>query len=210
MLDERFEIQPIPVGVRFDHRPNSPPLNPPSSRRIDPRPLRNARRHTVKPTGDRPAISNPACVTQQDKKRRLKRILGVVGIAKRVLANPQNHRSMALDQQPEGQLGGLAIFGADPVNQLPVGKPTDDSNAPERSNGPAKTPFALFVVIGLLLYFPGISGVGRHPALHSASRAGRPIQLFGKNGRPQELRKNDRSSAATPIRLFLSIPAVTP
>jgi hypothetical protein len=51
-LDEGFEIPPLPVCDRFDHRPNSPLLDPASPRRVDLGPCRDPRRHTVQPTPD--------------------------------------------------------------------------------------------------------------------------------------------------------------
>jgi hypothetical protein len=68
----------------------------------------------------------------QDEESGLERILGIVWIGEDMLANAQDHRSMALDQCRERQFRGLSAPGPKPLQELTVRQLPD---RPQIKNG---------------------------------------------------------------------------
>ncbi len=130
VFDERFAIAPFRARVPDRGGLDSVPFDPTAASGFDRSPRCNPRGDSVQPTGNGASIANPIGISQQDKECCLKRVLGIVGIVQHSLANPQHHWSMPLEEQLEGRLEGLDIGGHDPVDQLPVGKPSRHSDAP--------------------------------------------------------------------------------
>src|SRR5208282_407465 len=82
-----------------------PPL---MSAATDRRPLltaRDAQGHPMEPAHDRPSLADRGGLADQDQEGRLKGILGIVPFAKDRLTDPQDHRTVSLDQGRKRQLG---------------------------------------------------------------------------------------------------------
>jgi hypothetical protein len=59
------------------------------------------------PARDRAVLADRAGFQHQDEERGLEGVLGVVGVAEDVAADPEHHRAVLLDQGDEGDLGDL-------------------------------------------------------------------------------------------------------
>ena len=72
----------------------------------------------------------------QDQKRGLEGVLGIVMVSQGLPADAQNHRAVTLDQGGEGQLGGLATPGQESLQELPVGQLADRPQIEQSSKPP--------------------------------------------------------------------------
>ena len=65
---------------------------------------------------------------------------GVVRVRQHAAADPQHHRPVPLDQDREGQLGGLAPVGREPLQELAVGQLADGADVEQRPELPPDRP----------------------------------------------------------------------
>ena len=79
-------------------------------------------RDLVQPGADRVPHPQPARPLHQDQERGLEGVLRVVRVRQHAAADPHHHRAVPLDQDGEGQLGGLAPVGREPLQELAVGQ----------------------------------------------------------------------------------------
>ena len=86
------------------------------------------------------AHPEPPGLLYQDQKRRLKRILGVVRIDQNGPAHTQDHRPVSLDQGRERQLGGFALAGRKPLQELAIGQLADRPDIKKRAKLPDDSP----------------------------------------------------------------------
>ena len=86
------------------------------------------------PHPERPGLAD------QDQERGLEGILGVVRIIQHAPADAQHHRPMPLHQDREGQLGGLAPVGREPLQELSVRQVPDRPHVEERAELPEDSP----------------------------------------------------------------------
>ena len=94
----------------------------------------------MKPRAQGIAHPQSPSLLDQDEKRRLKGILGVVRVGQNAPAHPQDHRPVSLDQGREGQLGRLAAAGREPLQKLTVGQLSDRPHIKERAKLPDSQP----------------------------------------------------------------------
>ncbi len=83
---------------------------------------RGAKRHLIEPRTQRITHPETPGLLDQDEKGGLKGILAVARIGQHTTANAQNHRTVPFDQNREGQLGGLAPAGGEPLQKLTIGQ----------------------------------------------------------------------------------------
>ena len=90
----------------------------------------------MQPWTDRiPHPDNP-CLLDQDEKRGLKGILGLVPVREHASANAKHHRPMPFDQDRKGKLGTLAPVRRESLQKLAVGQVPDRSHVVQRVNLP--------------------------------------------------------------------------
>ena len=94
----------------------------------------------VQPGAERIPHPEPARPLHQDQERGLEGVLGVVRVSQHAPADPQDHRPVPLHQDREGQLGGLAPVGGEPLQELAVGQLADRADVEERPELPAGPP----------------------------------------------------------------------
>ena len=94
----------------------------------------------VQPGAERIAHPEPAGPLHQDQERGLERILDVVVVRQYAPADPHDHRPVTLDQDREGQLGGLAPLGRESLQELTVGQLADRTDVEERPELPPDGP----------------------------------------------------------------------
>jgi hypothetical protein len=79
-------------------------------------------------------ITDPerATLAYQDQERCLKGVHRLMVIAEDSSTGAENHRPVSIDQDREGELGGLAATGREPLEKLPVRQPGGDPILKER------------------------------------------------------------------------------
>ncbi len=94
----------------------------------------------MQPGAERIPHPEPARPLHQDQERGLEGVLRVVRVGQHAPADPHDHRPVALDQDREGQLGGLAAVGGEPLQELAVGQLADRTHVEERPELPPDGP----------------------------------------------------------------------
>ena len=121
-MEEGHEVLPVvPFGEQCRPRRGRAPLvlTPPSCGR--PGSGGDAVGDAMEPGAQR--VSNPerARLLDQGQEGGLEGILDIIRIAECIPADAEDHRPVPLDQGREGQLGGLAVLGREPFEELTVG-----------------------------------------------------------------------------------------
>ncbi len=92
--------------------------------------------HAVQPRTHRVDDPERPAPTRQDEEGGLEGILGFMLVAEHGPANPQDHRSVPLDQDGEGQLSRLAASRHEAIEELAVGECAKCPDAEERLERP--------------------------------------------------------------------------
>ena len=78
--------------------------------------------HLMQPGAQRIPHPEGASLADQDQERRLECVLGVVRVGQDAPADALHHRPVPLDQDREGELGGVIPIGREPFQELAVGQ----------------------------------------------------------------------------------------
>ncbi len=92
---------------------------------------RRAKGNLMEPRAERVAHPQAARLPDQDQERGLESVVGFELAGQYTSADAENHRSVALDQDSECELGGLAAVGRKAFQKLAVGQVADDSDVEE-------------------------------------------------------------------------------
>ena len=142
-MDHRAEV--IPGTFGHDLRPRLARLHLVRATPYGGRPGggRDVVRHAVEPGGQRIPPPDRSRLAGQDEEGGLEGVLGVVHVTEHAPADAEDHRPVSFHQRGEGQLGGLAVAGREPVEQLPVGQPADRPRGEQRVDRPEGGPAAV-------------------------------------------------------------------
>ena len=99
-----------------------------------PRAQTNTVRHPMQPARYRITPADRASFSRKDEESGLKDVLRVVAVAQHLATDPADHRSVAIDDCRECQLGHFAILSQETLEQLPVGQAR---HRPRCSNTPS-------------------------------------------------------------------------
>ncbi len=86
------------------------------------------------PALHRVVFANRAGVLQEHQERGLKRIVGGVAIAERLIAHAEDHRAMALEQGAEGGFRGVSFVVQKPLEQVAIGEADGAAGGEENLN----------------------------------------------------------------------------
>jgi hypothetical protein len=92
----------------------------------------------VQPGSDRIAHPERPGFADQDKKRHLERVVGIVSVAREGAADPQHHRAVPLDERRERKLRRLTRSGDRLLQKLPIGQPGEASDIEQRRQMPSR------------------------------------------------------------------------
>jgi hypothetical protein len=142
-LDLRVEDQPqlvagLDAALRCRHRRTL--FMPPSAGGGRASARRGPEGHLMEPGTERVAHPETRGFLDQDQKSGLEGILRVVRVGQHAPADPQDHRSVPLEQDRERQRGSLAPAGRKPFQELPVRPFPDRSQVEERAKLPDDRP----------------------------------------------------------------------
>jgi hypothetical protein len=135
----QFVPQAIRRRIRGGHFRNLPFLRAPADGDGSGPPC-HAISDAIEPISQGRWIADRPGFLQEDEKRRLKSIVGLVGILEEAAANTQHHRAVPFQKRGEGSL----VFAADEkVQEVRVGGGIRRPNRSERGNGPDRGSRAL-------------------------------------------------------------------
>jgi hypothetical protein len=137
----------------------------------------------MEPGAEGVAVADRSGLPRQDEENGLEGVLGVVGVAKELSADGEDHRAVPGDDRGESGLGGEGVaIGVEPLEELAVGQPDGRAGGEERPELPGdRSDRRICHARGppvVKLVFPGSSaawGLGSDLVGRMHSRPSRPI-----------------------------------
>ena len=128
-----FVLETDSPGCRFSRmlQTGNPFFVRVSTGRLDAGPRGHATRDPMKPTSDRGLVLNGFRLADQNQKGRLKGVLRVVFVIENRPTDAENHRPMALDQNPKGGIGGATPMVLKLLKQLAITSRADRAHLEE-------------------------------------------------------------------------------